>query len=157
MTKIEKARIDDAPLMHKLVNHFAETGDMLPRPLAEIYETIRDFFVARQEGELVGCAALHVNWSDLAEIKSLAVDESRQGSGIGTQLAKACLKEARELGIPTVFALARKPAFFLKLGFREVDVMTLPLKVWSECYRCPKYPGCDEVAVVLELNPEDPA
>ena len=146
--KIEKARISDVTQMHKLINYFADKGEMLARALSEIYENIRDYFVVRQGERVVACAALHVNWSDLAEIKSVAVAEDSQRQGIGDQLIEACLKEARELSIPTVFCLTYKPAFFEKFGFSQLDKMELPHKVWSECYRCPKFPNCDEVALI---------
>jgi amino-acid N-acetyltransferase len=91
-------------------------------------------------------------WEDLAEIRSLAVDEARQGQGLGARLVHAHLQEARDLGLSTVFALTYRPGFFERLGFRQADVMTLPRKVWNECYRCPKFPTCNEIAVVLDLR-----
>jgi amino-acid N-acetyltransferase len=151
--KVEKAKIADAQRIHEMVNSFAEKGEMLPRALSEIYENLRDFFVIRDErGEVIGCVALHINWSDLAEIKSLAVSEDKQAQGLGSMLVQACLEEARELGIPAVFCLTYKPAFFEKHGFYRVDKMELPRKVWSECYRCPKFPDCDEVALVYRFD-----
>lgn len=149
---VEKAKISDAPQMHKLINHFAEGDEMLPRALSEIYENIRDFVVLRGGNEVIACVALHVSWADLAEIRSLAVNADRQDQGLGVTLVKACLAEARELGIPTVFCLTYKPAFFEKLGFRQIDKMDLPRKVWSDCYRCPKFPNCDEVALIYQLK-----
>jgi len=146
--KIEKARISDVTQMHQLINYFADKGEMLARPLSEIYESIRDYFVIRQDERVIACAALHVMWSDLAEVKSLAVAEGSQKQGIGDQLIEACLKEAKELGITTVFCLTYKPAFFEKFGFSQLDKMELPRKVWTECYRCPKFPDCDEVALI---------
>lgn len=138
--------------MHQLVNYFADKGEMLARPLSEIYENVRDFFVIREGEQVIACVALHVSWSDLAEIKSLAVAENKQGGGVGAKLVEACLKEARELGIPTIFCLTYKPGFFEKFGFSQVDKMELPRKVWSECYRCPKFPDCDEVALICHLD-----
>ena len=148
MNGVEKARISDAPQMHQLINYFADKDLMLARPISEIYENIRDYFVVRQDERVIACAALHVSWSDLAEIKSVAVDEDNQKKGIGDQLIRACLEEAKELGIATIFCLSYKPAFFEKFGFTQVDKMELPRKVWTECYRCPKFPNCDEVALV---------
>ena len=150
--KLEKAGISDATEMHKLVNYFADKGEMLARSLSEIYENNRDYYVVREGERLIGCAALHVSWSDLAEIKSVAVVEGSQQQGIGAQLVEACLKEAEELGIPTVFCLTYHPAFFERLNFTQVDRMTLPRKVWTECYRCPKFPDCDEVALIYHLE-----
>lgn len=152
MNTIEKARISDATQMHQLINYFADKSEMLPRPLSEIYENIRDYFVVRQGERIIACAALHVMWSDLAEIKSVAVAEGSQRQGIGDQLVEACLKEAKELGMPTVFCLTYKPAFFERLGFSQLDKMELPHKVWGECYRCPKFPNCDEVALICHLE-----
>jgi amino-acid N-acetyltransferase len=152
--KVEKARISDVPQMHKLINFFADRGEMLARPLSEIYENIRDFFVIREGERVIACAALHISWSDLAEVKSLAVAEDRQKQGIGDQLIKACLKEARGLGLPVVFCLTYKPGFFEKMGFTQTDKMELPHKVWNECYRCPKFPNCDETALICHLDTE---
>jgi len=151
---VERARISDATQMHNLINYFASKGEMLARPLSEIYENIRDYYVVREGERVIACAALHINWSDLAEIKSVAVAEESQRHGIGDRLIEACLKEAKELGIATIFCLTYKPAFFEKLGFSQVDKMELPQKVWSECYRCPKFPNCDEVALTYQLETE---
>lgn len=152
MSRVEKAKISDVAQMHKLINYFADKNEMLARSLSEMYENIRDYFVVRQGERMIACAALHVNWLDLAEIKSLAVAEENQKQGIGAQLVEACLNEAKELGIPTVFCLTYKPAFFEKFGFSQRDKMELPRKVWTECYRCPKFPNCDEVALVCQLD-----
>ncbi|MFC1964527.1 N-acetyltransferase [Chloroflexota bacterium] len=148
MDPLEKARIRDVPQMHQLVNYFADRGEMLARPLSELYESIRDFFVIRQGDRVIACAALHVSWSDLAEIRSVAVAKDSQQKGIGSQLVETCLEEAREIGIPTVFCLTYQPAFFERYGFSQVDKMELPRKVWTECFRCPKFPDCDEVALI---------
>lgn len=150
--ELEKARISDVPQMHQLVNYFADKGEMLARSLSEIYENIRDYFVTKEGERVIACVALHVSWSDLAEIKSLAVAEGSQREGIGAQLVEACLKDAKELGIPTVFCLTYKPGFFEKFGFSQVDKMELPRKVWTECYRCSKFPDCDEVALVYHFK-----
>ncbi|MBA7518293.1 Amino-acid acetyltransferase [subsurface metagenome] len=150
--KPEKARVSDVPQMHKLINSFADKGEMLARSLSEIYENIRDYFVVRQGERVIACGALHISWSDLAEIKSLAVTEDSQRKGIGARMMAACLREAKELGIPTIFCLTYKPAFFEKFGFSQVDKAELPRKVWGECYRCPKFPNCDEVALIYHLK-----
>lgn len=152
---VEKAKIKDVNQMHQLVNYFANKGEMLARPLSEMYENIRDFFVVRESGKVIGCAALHVSWADLAEIKSVAVAEDNQLQRVGTQLIEACLQEAKQIGIATIFCLTYKPSFFKKLGFAQVDKMELPHKVWSECYRCSKFPNCDEVALVYHAETGD--
>ena len=146
--QIEKAKLQDVPQIHQLVNYFADRDEMLARPLSEVYENIRDYFVIKHGERVIACAALHISWSDLAEIKSVAVTEDNQQQGIGAQLIEACLKEAKGLGIATVFCLTYQPGFFEKLRFLQVDKMELPRKVWTECYRCPKFPDCDEVALI---------
>ena len=152
MDAIEKARINDVTQIHELINYFADKDEMLPRPLSEIYENIRDYFVVRQGERVVACAALHISWADLAEIKSVAVASDIQKQGIGGQLIDACLKDANGLGLTTVFCLTYKPAFFEKFGFSQRDKMELPRKVWTECYRCPKFPDCDEVALIYHIE-----
>jgi len=149
---VEKAKINDVTQMHELINYFADGDEMLPRPLSEIYENIRDYFVVREGERVIACAALHVSWSDLAEVKSLAVAEDSQEQGIGAQLVEACLREARELGITTIFCLTYKPGFFEQVGFSQVEKTELPHKVWGECYRCPKFPNCNEVALIYHLE-----
>ena len=149
--KVEKARIGDVPQMHRLINFFATRGDMLPRPLSEIYENIRDYFVVRDGDRVLACAALHVDWADLAEVRSLAVSEEYQKRDFGSQLVQACVDEAKALGIPKIFCLVRKPAFFERHGFQLIDKTELPQKVWAECFRCPKFPNCDEVALIRHV------
>ena len=149
--KVEKALISDVTQIHKLINSFAGQGVMLARPLSELYENIRDFFVVRKGKKIIGCAGLHIIWSDLAEIKSVAVDEDLQMQGIGQELIHACLQEARNLGLKTVFCLTYKPEFFTKQGLREIEKSELPHKIWTECYRCPKFPNCDETAMTIEI------
>lgn len=149
--KVDRAKVGDANSVHRLISHFADRGEVLPRALSEIYEGIRDYFVVRKEGHIIACAALQVTWVDLAEIRSLAVDEQAQSQEIGSKLVQACLDEAKELGIPRVFCLVRKPAFFEKHGFQLIDKKELPQKVWADCYRCPKFPDCDEVALMRKL------
>ena len=155
MSQIEKARISDVVQMQKLINHFASKDKMLARSLSEIYENIRDYFVVREGEQVVACAALHVHWADLAEVKSLAVAEGSQEQGLGSQLVTACLNEAKGLDMPAVFCLTYKPEFFEKLDFSQVDKGELPHKIWAECLRCPKFPNCDEVALIY--HPEAPA
>jgi amino-acid N-acetyltransferase len=150
--KVEKARIPDVPQIHRLINGFADRGQMLARPLSEIYESLRDFFVIREGGQVIACAALHVAWSDLAEIRSVAVAEESQRQGVGARLVAACLKEAAELGIDTVFCFTYRPEFFKQQKFVDIDKMELPRKVWTDCFRCPKFPNCDETALIYRAE-----
>ena len=150
--QVVKAEIGDAREIHDLINLYAQRGDMLPRTMGEVYENIRDFFVLRDGEQFLGCTALHIVWSDLAEVKSLSVSEAVQARGVGSMLVRATLEEAAKIGMDRVFALSYRPAFFERLGFAQADVMTLPRKVWNECYRCPKFPSCNEIALVIDLK-----
>jgi amino-acid N-acetyltransferase len=149
---LRKAKMADAPAIQRLITLFANRGEMLHRSLGEVYESIRNFFVVEEDGGIVACGALQVSWSNLAEIKSLAVAEAHQGQGHGRRIVRACIEEGRALGLGTLFALTYQPLFFEKLSFRVVDKATLPHKVWNECIRCPKFPDCGEIAVVLDLE-----
>jgi len=160
--QLRRARVTDVVGMQRLINRFAERDEMLPRALHELYETIRDFFVLEEEGEIVGTAALHVNWANLAEVKSVSVAEHCRRRGYGQRLVGACIEDARELGVAALFCLTYQPEFFRSLGFGEIDRAMLPRKVWSECIRCPKFNNCTEIAMSLQVleqpapAPEDP-
>jgi amino-acid N-acetyltransferase len=122
---------------------------MIRRSMGELYESIREFVVATDDdGKVVGCAALHVFWEDLAELKCLAVAEHLQGHGIGRSLVEACWKSARELEIKSVFALTYSVEFFEKCGYHQIEKSDLPHKIWNECVRCPLFPSCTEVALI---------
>ena len=148
---VHRATIADVEKMHELINVFAQKGLMLPRSRNQFYQDIRDFFVAEKGGEFAGCGALHVTWSDLCEVRSLAVVEKFQGNGVGHHIVKRLLEDAHALKLPRVFALTYQRAFFESMGFTEIDKDELPHKVWGECINCPKFPNCDETAVVLDL------
>lgn len=147
----------DVPEMHRLITHHAELNRMLFRSHADLYEHLRDFHVAVEDSggspRVVGCTALELVWRDLAEIKSLAVDESCRGRGVGRQLVLAAIDEGRRLELERIFALTRERRFFEKLDFHEVPRETLPHKVWTDCVRCPLQENCDEIAMVLPLRP----
>ena len=146
---IRKAKISDVKAMQSLVNHYAESGQMLPRTLNELYEDLRDFHVFEENGSLIGACALHVSWDGLAEIRSLAVRKDRIKSGIGTALVRQCLAEAAQLQAERVFVLTYQAGFFKKLGFTDVEKKELPHKIWTDCLNCVKFPDCDESALII--------
>ncbi|MDO8683164.1 MAG: N-acetyltransferase [Armatimonadota bacterium] len=152
MNTIRKAKLSDVASIHRLVNGFADKGELLHRSLNELYENLRDYYVVEDNEQIIACCALHINWEDLAEIKSLVVSEDAQGRGLGIKLLDACLNEAKDLGVPKVFALTYKPGFFEKNGFKRVDKADLPQKIWTECVRCPKFPDCGEEALILQMD-----
>lgn len=148
---IRKAQMGDVKDIQKLLTNFANRGDMLSRSLSELYESLRDFYVAVDDGRLLGAAALHIVWDDLAEVRSVAVSEDAGRKGTGSILVQACIAEAREIGLRRIFCLTYKPDFFAKFGFRLVDKSELPHKVWGDCIKCVKFPDCDENAMILDL------
>jgi amino-acid N-acetyltransferase len=150
--QIRKARMPDVRAMHHLLSRFADKREVLPRSISEIYENLQQFFVADDQGRIIGTCALYVTWDNLAEIKALVVDEKYQGKGLGTRLLEACLETARGLQIRRLFTLTIRSGFFEHFGFRHVDKESLPHKVWTECVRCIYFPDrCVEYAMVKDL------
>jgi len=149
---IRKAKISDVETIHQFITHFAEKDLMLGRSRSSLYECIREFMVAEIAGQVVGVGSLHVIWEDLAEIRALAVNENYQRRGVGRGLVEAFLAEAVDLEIPRVFALTYQAPFFVKCGFTIIPKEDLPQKVWKECINCPKFPKCEEVAVIKYLQ-----
>lgn len=145
---IRKARLLDVAVIHKMISNAAKEAPVIPRSQAELYENLRDFYVYDAGDGPVGCCALHLVWHDLAEVKSLAVHPDARGRGIARQLIEACLEEARSMRLARVFALTAVPQVFEKIGFRAIEKSELPHKIWGECVRCPKFPDCDELAVL---------
>lgn len=139
------------PLIHEIVEGFAAKGVMLHRPINEIYDSLRDFFVYEEHGAVLGTCALHICSGDMGEIRSLAVREGSIRKGIGTKLVTACVTEARTLGLKKVFALTYKTVFFQTLDFRVINKEVLPHKIWKDCINCAKFPNCDENAVIIDL------
>jgi len=155
---VRKAVVADAGPILKLVNGLAAQQVMLPRSPASVVENIRDFTVAEFDGALVGCGALHVVWTDLAEIRSLAVRSDDQHKGLGKRLVADLVEEALQLGIAKLFAFTYVPGFFEKCDFEVVEHASLPHKVFGDCLNCPKFNACDEIAMarVLREPPETP-
>ena len=145
---IRAATVYDVPRVQEIINSHAELGKMLFKSLAQLYEGLRDFGVYEEEGHVIGCVGVTIIWADMAEVRSLAVDEAFRGRGIGRKLVEWTMDEARRLHIRKLMALTYEKTFFEKLGFAVVDKETLPLKVWSDCVRCPKREGCDEIAMI---------
>lgn len=149
---IRTAKISDVKAINALISSYAERDRMLFRSIADIYENLQTFLVAEIEGAVAGCCALEIIWSDLAEIKSLAVADVNKARGVGADLVNAAIDQARRLGVARVFALTLEPDFFQKRGFEIVDKDTLPMKVWSDCARCQKQENCDEIAVIKKVS-----
>ena len=150
--KIRNAKINDAKAISALINFHAEHDKMLFRSMADIYENLQAFIVAEIDDKVVGCCSLQIIWADLVEIKSLAVDDNMTEKGIGKALVTAAAEKAAQLGLAKIFALTLTPAFFGKLGFEIIQKDDLPMKVWSDCAKCPKQQNCDEIAVIKLIS-----
>ena len=154
---LRKAHVRDVRAIHKILSAFAARERLLPRSLSDLYTNIRDMFVFTDDrtGAVLGCCGCHIVWEDLAEVRSLAVLKRHQRKGIGRALVSACIEEAKDLGIGRLFALTYETEFFARMGFSVADKNIFPHKIWADCLHCPKFPECDETAMVLDLAGEE--
>ena len=150
MDEVRKPRLTEVVAMKALLDEASAAGQVLPRQLPELYENVRDFHVYADDSGVGGLVALHIDMVDLAEVRSLVVHEDRRRMGVGAAMLRACLEDARGLEVEKVYALTRLPAFFEREGFLVIDKHELPSKVFRDCVRCPKFPDCDEVAVIRD-------
>ena len=146
-----KATVGDVKSIYDLIKHFSEKGLLLLRTMSNIYDNLRDFKIIEIDNKIVAIAAMHVCWEDLGEIRSICVDEDYFFKGYGTLLVNECIKDAKELKLKKIFVLTYQVKFFEKLGFYVLNKKNLPHKVWAECVNCPKFPNCDETAMMKEL------
>jgi amino-acid N-acetyltransferase len=150
---VRPARIGDMQQVEPLINRFAAQNLMLPKTPDQLVRNFREFVVVTNRFDrVIGCGALRIYSDSLAEIVSLAVDESAHGLGVGRTVVERLLEEARALGLRTVFALTLQEVFFHKLHFRTVPKEMFPLKVWADCRTCPKLHACDEIAVAVDVS-----
>jgi len=151
---IRKAQIKDISSIYKLLQGYGEKGELLPRPLSELYDHLRDFwvFVDETDHTVIGCCALQICWEDLAEIRSLAVRPEHTGKKVGTKLIETAISEAMSYRLEKVFLLTYRPGFFKQFGFDIIDRAELPLKIWGGCLLCVKFPDCDETAMMTVLS-----
>jgi amino-acid N-acetyltransferase len=151
-TAVRKARLSDVGALHRIINSYAGKQLMLPKTHLELYENLRDYAVVVDPSDAVlGCGALHIYWENLAEIRAMAVDSGATHRGLGSQVVQALLQEARSIGIAQVFLFTYVPEFFARFGFVRTEHRALPLKVFNDCFHCPKFNTCDEIAMVLQL------
>lgn len=148
---IRKATLADIKAIYEILKEYGDKGQLLSRPLSELYDHLRDFSVYVEEDKIIGCAALQFCWKDLAEIRSLAVRPEHFGKKIGSSLMQFVIYEAKEFGVKKLFTLTYQPEFFHKFGFTQIDRAKLPLKIWKECLLCVKFPDCDETAMMKAL------
>ena len=146
-----KPTFADVDEIYNLIEGYAAQGVMLSRPHNVLYETLREFVVAEDaDKKIVGVGALHLTWNELAEVRSMAVHPDFSRQGIGSAIVKKLLEEGRAVGVKKFFTLTYRPEFFKSLGFELTTKESLPHKIWKECIECPKFPNCDEIALILE-------
>jgi len=146
--RTRKAILPDAQPIHDLIAAYSGDGTLLPRTLAELCENVRDFIVLEDDGSLIGCGALHLYGMHLAEIRSITVAPSCQRRGGGQRLVKALLAEAKKHRVTCICLFTRTPDFFARLGFEMAQREDLPDKIHKDCWVCPRFHNCDEVAMV---------
>ncbi|KWW98906.1 GCN5-related N-acetyltransferase [Carbonactinospora thermoautotrophica] len=134
---IRRARTGDVRHIRRLIDTYARDRILLDKPTVTLFEDIQEFWVAERDldGEIVGCGALHVMWEDLAEVRTLAVDPSCRGQGVGHRLLDKLLDTARWLGVRRIFCLTFEVEFFRRHGFREISGTPVPQEVYEELLR----------------------
>lgn len=147
-----KAKMSDIEKIAALINFYADKGAMLQRTIPSIYQKVREYTLIEDNGAVIAVGSLHILWKDLAEICSLAVCPGNINKGIGSSLVKRLIQEGRELEIKKIFTLTYQPVFFEKYGFNRINKENLPQKVWTECINCPKFPNCDEIALIRTID-----
>lgn len=151
MITYRNATFADIEAVHSLINEYARQGVMLARSRNALYETMRDMMLAFDGNALVGVAGLHIVWDRLAEVRSVAIDPAHKRRGIGGELVRRLIDAAQPFGIDKVFTLTYQAAFFRSLGFAEIAKDELPPKIWKDCIDCPKFPNCDEIAMIRPM------
>ena len=150
--KLRRATVEDVKDIYNLIKEFSDRGLLLKRTMSNIFDNIRDFFIIEENNEIAGIGSLHVCWEDLGEIRSLCVKDEFAKKGFGRELVRVCLEDAKSIKLKRVFVLTYNVDFFKKIGFEVIDKKLLPHKVWAECVNCPKFPECDEVAMIFYLK-----
>src|SRR5258708_8923253 len=143
-----EAFLRDAERIHDLISSYSGDGTLLPRTLAEICENVRDFIVLEEAGHIIGCGAMHLYGAHLAEVRSITVDKNYQKRGGGELLVQSLMSEARKHEVSCICLFTRTPEFFAKLGFSVAQREDLPDKINQDSSLFPRYPSCDEVAMV---------
>ncbi len=146
--RTREAILPDAEKIHELICAYSGDGTLLPRTFAEICENVRDFVVLEDNREIIGCGALHLYGTHLAEIRSITVHPHHQGRGGGEQLVRTLMIEAERHHVQCICLFTRKPDFFAQMGFTVAHRDDIPDKIHKDCCVCPRFDRCDEVAMV---------
>jgi amino-acid N-acetyltransferase len=152
--RTRRAKLSDALAIHALVAHYAAQGLLLSRAKEEIRANIGHFIVQEENRQVVSCLSLESYGTDLAEIRSIAVDPENRGQGFGARLIASALNEARRRGIARVFAVTHAPNFFERQGFAAATRQSLTEKIERDCRTCSQQRTCKLVAVIATVIPE---
>lgn len=150
--QIDEAQLADVPQIYALLRDYSTQEILLPRSEGDIYRSLRDFLVIREENRVIACGSLMIFTAELGEIRSLAVSPDSKNSGLGKCMVIHIEQQARRLGLQKLMALTYVEGFFRKLGYHVVDMSELPEKVWGACINCPKFTNCDEIAMLKYLQ-----
>jgi N-acetylglutamate synthase-like GNAT family acetyltransferase len=146
------ATLHDVPAMADLINHYAALGRMLPRDVADLYRSFREYVVVTGvEGQVLACGGIRVYNPELAEICGLAVSEEARGSGYGGAIVEALIQEAKTIGIRRTFVMTLEEDFFKRMGFTPIPRFNLPEKMESDCRGCSRRVGCQEIAMIRTI------
>lgn len=149
---VREAKHEDIPQIQVLLNHYAGMGDLLPRSKDDIINNLEHFRVIEDDGQVIACGSLEHFTDELAEVRSLMVNEEIKGRGLGRSIVETLIEIAEQRNVKRLMALTYVPEFFHKLGFKTVDKAIFPEKIWGICVNCYKFHNCDEIAVLLEFN-----
>ena len=155
MVRTRNAILPDVERIHAIIRLYSENGTLLPRSIAELSENVRDFVLVEDDGKIIGCGALHLYGTHLAEIRSIAVMPSAKGCGAGRKLVEALLDEVERHHVACVCLFTRIPEFFAHMGFVVATREELPDKIYKDCVHCPNLYACDEVAMVRGPIPQN--
>ena len=150
---VRVAEPSDAPAIHSLLEPYADEGIVLRRSVEDILAYIKNFRVAWIGDRLCGCVAVRDFGNNLYEVRSLVVDRTLQGKGIGRVLVEFIIEQLYQkfpAGNWSLFTLTGQPVFFQRLGFQIVTKELFPQKIWSDCAKCKKQDCCDETALLFD-------
>ncbi len=129
---VRPARTGDVSAIRELIGSYTDDGRLLAKAQVTLFESVQEFVIAEQDGQIVGCGALHVMWEDLAEVRSLAVRPDLQGHGVGSAMLTTLLDHARALGVRRVFCLTFEMDFFARHGFAEIESAPVSHEVFAQ-------------------------
>ena len=150
--EVRAAKTSDVKGIRQLIDLYAPQRRILSKETVTLYESVQEFVVAVDGDVVVGCGALHVLWEDVAEVRTVAVNEELRGKGIGHQILELLIKRASEIGVKKLFCLTFETEFFGRHGFKEIEGAPVEPEVYQQLLR-----SYDEgIAELLDLESSKP-